>query len=37
MTLGLGSMKERVEMSGGSFTIVTNKTKGTSIKAVWPL
>jgi signal transduction histidine kinase len=37
MRLGLGSMKERVEMSGGSFTIVSNKTKGTLIKAVWPL
>jgi signal transduction histidine kinase len=35
--LGLESMKERVEMSGGSFTIVSNKTEGTMIKAVWPL
>ena len=35
--LGLESMKERVEMSAGSFTIVSNKTKGTTLKAVWPL
>jgi signal transduction histidine kinase len=36
-SLGLESMKERVEMSAGSFTIVSNKTKGTTLKAVWPL
>jgi signal transduction histidine kinase len=36
-SLGLESMKERVELSGGSFTIVSSKAKGTTIKAVWPL
>ena len=36
-SLGLESMKERVELSGGSFTIASNKTKGTTIKAIWPL
>ena len=36
-SLGLESMKERVEMSAGSFTLVSNKTKGTTLKAVWPL
>jgi signal transduction histidine kinase len=36
-SLGLESMKERVELSGGSFTIVSNKKRGTTIKAVWPL
>jgi signal transduction histidine kinase len=35
--LGLESMKERVELSGGSFTVISNKSKGTTIKAVWPL
>lgn len=35
--LGLESMKDRVELSGGSFTIISNKAKGTTIKAVWPL
>ena len=34
--LGFESMKERVELSGGSFTVVSNKTKGTTIKAAWP-
>jgi signal transduction histidine kinase len=35
--LGLESMKERVEMSGGSFTILSSKTKGTTIRAIWPV
>jgi signal transduction histidine kinase len=35
--LGLESMKERVELSGGSFTLVSKKSKGTTVKAVWPL
>jgi signal transduction histidine kinase len=30
-------MKERVELSGGSFTVISSKAKGTTIKAVWPL
>ena len=35
--LGLESMKDRVELSSGSFTIISNKAKGTTIKCVWPL
>ena len=34
--LGLLSMKERVEFSGGSFSIESAKGKGTVIRAVWP-
>ena len=34
--LGLESMKERVELSGGSFTLVSKKSEGTTVKAVWP-
>ena len=34
--LGLESMKERVEMSGGSFTLLSSKGKGTTIRALWP-
>ena len=35
--LGLTSMKERTELSGGSFTIESIKGAGTLIKASWPL
>jgi signal transduction histidine kinase len=35
--LGLESMKERVELPGGSLTVISSKAKGTTIKAVWPL
>jgi signal transduction histidine kinase len=35
--LGLTSMKERVELSGGSFSIESAKGKGTVIRAVWPI
>ncbi len=35
--LGLTSMKERVEFSGGSFSIESAKGKGTVIRAVWPV
>jgi signal transduction histidine kinase len=35
--LGLGSMRERAELSGGTFTIESTLGKGTTIKAVWPL
>jgi PAS domain S-box-containing protein len=35
--LGLDSMKERAELSGGSFSIESNKGKGTEIRASWPL
>ena len=35
--LGLDSMKERTELSGGSFLIESQKGAGTTIKASWPL
>jgi signal transduction histidine kinase len=33
--LGLGSMKERTELSGGSFLIESEKGTGTTVKASW--
>jgi signal transduction histidine kinase len=30
-------MKERVEMSGGSFTLRSSKGKGTTLRALWTL
>jgi PAS domain S-box-containing protein len=35
--LGLTSMRERVELSGGSFSIASNRGKGTIIRALWPI
>ena len=35
--LGLSSMRERVEFSGGSFSIESAKGKGTFIRAAWPV
>jgi len=35
--LGLDSMKERTELSGGSFEIESVEGKGTTIYASWPL
>jgi signal transduction histidine kinase len=35
--LGLGSMRERAEFSGGSFDIESLAGKGTMIRASWPL
>lgn len=35
--LGLASMKERSELSGGSFTIQSTLGTGTILRAVWPL
>jgi signal transduction histidine kinase len=35
--LGLGSMRERAEFSGGSFDIESVKGKGTVIRASWPV
>ncbi len=35
--LGLSSMRERVEFSGGSFSIESVQGKGTVIRAVWPV
>ncbi len=34
---GLSGMKERAELSGGSFAIESLPGKGTSIRALWPL
>jgi PAS domain S-box-containing protein len=34
--LGISSMKERVELSGGSFAIESTTGRGTSIRASWP-
>jgi signal transduction histidine kinase len=33
---GLGSMRERTELSGGSFVIDSVKGKGTTVRALWP-
>jgi PAS domain S-box-containing protein len=35
--LGLTSMRERTELSGGSFTIESTQQAGTMIRASWPL
>jgi two-component system sensor histidine kinase UhpB len=35
--LGLLSMKERTEFSGGLFGIESAKGKGTTVRAIWPL
>jgi signal transduction histidine kinase len=35
--LGLGSMRERAELSGGSFDIESVREKGTVIRASWPV
>jgi PAS domain S-box-containing protein len=35
--LGLTSMKERTEISGGSFAIESTEGKGTTVRASWPL
>jgi PAS domain S-box-containing protein len=35
--LGLSSMRERTELSGGSFEIESTKGKGTIIRASWPI
>lgn len=35
--LGLASMKERAEFSGGSFSLESTMGQGTLIKAVWPV
>ncbi len=33
---GLGSMKERIELSGGSFSLESVRREGTTIRASWP-
>ena len=35
--LGLRNMRERVELSGGSFVIESTERKGTTIRASWPI
>jgi signal transduction histidine kinase len=35
--LGLTSMRERTELSGGTYTIESVKDKGTTIQISWPL
>ena len=35
--LGLDSMRERAELSGGSFLIESSKGTGTVIRATWPI
>ncbi|OGP73877.1 MAG: hypothetical protein A2V86_00675 [Deltaproteobacteria bacterium RBG_16_49_23] len=35
--LGLASMKERTELSGGTFFIESTVGKGTSIRGIWPI
>jgi signal transduction histidine kinase len=35
--MGLSSMRERSEHSGGSFSLFSSKGKGTTIQAFWPL
>ena len=35
--MGLDGMKERTELSGGSFTIRSKREEGTVVKASWPL
>ena len=35
--IGLASMRERTELSGGSFSIESTEGKGTIIRASWPL
>jgi signal transduction histidine kinase len=34
---GLGSMRERVELAGGTFSLVSAAGTGTSVEATWPL
>jgi signal transduction histidine kinase len=35
--LGLASMRERIELSGGTFALDSTVGKGTTIRASWPL
>ena len=34
--MGIGSMKERAQYSGGVFSLITDKGKGTTIRVSWP-
>ncbi len=33
---GLGSMRERTELSGGSFSLESVRREGTTVRAFWP-
>ena len=35
--LGLASMKERVEISGGKFLLHSAQGRGTTLRAIWPV
>jgi len=35
--IGLASMRERAELSGGSFSVESHKGAGTTVRASWPL
>jgi len=35
--LGITSMRERAELSGGSFSVETHKGSGTTVQSLWPL
>ena len=35
--LGIAGMKERTELSGGSFSLESSKGVGTTVRAAWPL
>jgi signal transduction histidine kinase len=35
--LGLSSMRERIQISGGTFVIESTQGKGTTIRAIWPV
>jgi PAS domain S-box-containing protein len=35
--MGLSNMRERAELSGGSFSIMSSKGRGTTIRVSWPL
>ena len=35
--LGLTSMRERAALSGGGFSISSDKGKGTVLRAIWPV
>ena len=36
-SLGLTSMRERAELTGGSFSIESTPGEGTTIRACWPI
>ena len=36
-SMGIASMQERIEISGGSFEINSDQGRGTTIRASWPI